>query len=175
MYNPTHKWALPRSDINSPDLYIPLMSFLTYVLLAGFSKGMTTSSFTPDVLIIAVWRCLFLQIIESVIIKVGVNVMSVSLPFLDVFAYTGYKYIGLCVNLITLLCVNLISLATSIKVIYYIYYIASLYTSAALGFFVLKSMAAVVPASTSTGPPRHIMLISFAALQFVVAYVLSLF
>jgi len=26
----------PREDINAPDLYIPLMSFITYILLVGF-------------------------------------------------------------------------------------------------------------------------------------------
>jgi hypothetical protein len=158
----SHKWAAPRYDLNSPDLYIPLMAFFTYVLLTGFSKGMTTASFSPDVLVIAVWRCLALQVMESVAIKFGLNLMSVSLPFLDIFAYTGYKYVGLCVNSLSLV-VNLRAL----------YYVCALYTAGALGFFVLKSMAAVVPANTSTGPPRHIMLIGFAAVEFLVAYTLS--
>jgi YIF1 len=29
----------PRDDINAPDLYIPLMAFITYVLIVGFSMG----------------------------------------------------------------------------------------------------------------------------------------
>ena len=140
------------------------MAFFTYVLLTGFSKGMTSSSFSPEVLVVAVWRCLALQMVESLVITFGLNLMSVSLPFLDIFAYTGYKYVGLCVNDLTLL--------LGVRLIYYA---SAVYTSGMLGFFVLKSMAAVVPASTTTGPPRHLMLIGFSALQFVVAFVLSLF
>lgn len=158
----SHKWAAPRFDVCSPDLYIPLMSFLTYVLLVGFSRGFSTAAFSPDVLILAVWRCLALQLLEALAIKVGLNVMSVSLPFLDIFAYTGYKYVGLCVNMLTLL--------LRLRIVYYA---SALYTAGMLGFFVLKSMAAVVPAATPTGPPRHLMLIAFAALQFCTAYILS--
>lgn len=29
----------PRYDINAPDLYIPSMGYVTYVLLAGFMLG----------------------------------------------------------------------------------------------------------------------------------------
>lgn len=29
----------PREDINAPDLYIPLMAFITYILVAGFVFG----------------------------------------------------------------------------------------------------------------------------------------
>ena len=160
----SHKFAAPRYDINCPDLYIPLMSFFTYVLLTGFSKGITSSSFSPDILILTVWRCLTLQIIESLLIKFGLNIMSVSLPFFDIFAYTGYKYLGLCVDILSL-----------VLYIRFVYYLLSFYTAFMLGYFVLKSMAAVVPASTATGPPRHLMLMAFAALQFLVAYTLSFF
>lgn len=32
-------YAAPREDINSPDLYIPVMAFVTYVLLCGLAAG----------------------------------------------------------------------------------------------------------------------------------------
>ena len=35
------KWALPRDDTCAPDLYIPLMSFVTYVLLYGLYTGIS--------------------------------------------------------------------------------------------------------------------------------------
>ena len=86
--------------------------------------------------------------------------MSVSLPFLDIFAYTGYKYVGLCINTISRMFGSTFSFITSV------------YVSAMLGYFVLKSLAAVVPAATSNGPPRHLMLLGFASLQFVVSFIL---
>lgn len=33
------QYATPSNDVNAPDLYIPLMSFVTYILVAGFVKG----------------------------------------------------------------------------------------------------------------------------------------
>lgn len=29
----------PRLDVNAPDLYIPLMAFVTYILMSGFVLG----------------------------------------------------------------------------------------------------------------------------------------
>ena len=143
----------------APDLYIPLMSFITYALLVGLRKGLG-SGFTPDILINSVWRCLILQLCETVVIKFGLSVMQVPLPLLDVFAYTGYKYVGLSLSTVARGLGGTISL------------LVGFYTCGALGYFILKSMAAVVPASHSTGPPRHLMLLGFAAIQFFVSFVL---
>lgn len=35
------QYAPPSRDINAPDLYIPMMGFLTYILIVGYSKGTT--------------------------------------------------------------------------------------------------------------------------------------
>lgn len=158
----SRKWALPKQDVNSPDLYIPLMAFMTYVLLYGLSQGLgTTSTFTPDLLIQGVWRCLILQLIECGLIKLGVSMMSVSVPFLDLFSYTGYKYVHLCLALISSI------FGGTIK------FLVALYLSAVMGFFLLKTMASVIPQSVETGPPRHLVLLSFATMQFLVVLVLS--
>lgn len=43
------------SDVNAPDLYVPLMSFITFVLVTGYAKGAAaalskgSSSFSPEV------------------------------------------------------------------------------------------------------------------------------
>ena len=143
----------------APDLYIPLMSFITYALLIGLRKGLG-SGFTPDILINSIWRCLILQLCETMVIKFGLTVMQVPLPMLDVFAYTGYKYVGLSLSTVARALGGTISL------------LVGFYSSASLGYFILKSMAAVVPASHSTGPPRHLMLLGFAAIQFFVSFIL---
>lgn len=155
----SHKWELPKHDINAPDLYLPLMSFITYALLIGLQKGLQ-AVFTPDLLIQSITRCLMLQIFETLLIKFGLSVMSVPLPFLDIFAYTGYKYVGLSLNTIAKSMGRFSSL------------ISALYICSTLAYFILKSMAAVVPATHSTGPPRHLMLLGFAATQFIVAFIL---
>ena len=154
-----HKWALPKQDINAPDLYIPLMSFITYVLLVGLRRGMG-SGFTPEVLIQSVWRCLILHFCEAVLIKFGLSLMQVPMPFLDIFSYTGYKYVGLCLSTLARGLGGTFGLLTTF------------YTCFALAFFILKAMAAVVPATISTGPPRHLMLLGFATIQFFVPLIL---
>lgn len=155
-----HKFALPKHDQNAPDLYIPLMSFITYVLLFGLRKGLD-SGFTPEVLIQAIWRCLILHTCECLLIKFGLSLMHFTLPFLDIFSYTGYKYVALCLTMVSRIFGTTISFLTSV------------YMSVMLGYFVLKSLAAVVPAQvTTTFPPRHLMLLFFATLQCFVAFVL---
>mmetsp|Transcript_2974 Transcript_2974/g.4141 ORF Transcript_2974/g.4141 Transcript_2974/m.4141 type:complete len:297 (+) Transcript_2974:77-967(+) len=156
------KWAPPSLDINGPDLYIPLMSFITYVLLYGLSRASSITTFTPEILIQAIWRGLMLQLLETGIIKFGVNMMSGTVPFLDIFSYTGYKYVGLCINIATRV------LGGSLN------FVVSLYTASMLGYFFMKTMAAAVPdTGMNNGPPRLLCLIAFAALQFVVVFILS--
>lgn len=134
---------------------------MTYVLLYGLGKGIVSSNFTPDVIIQAIWRCLILQLLEAALIQFGVNLMAVSIPFLDIFSYTGYKYLALCINMLSR------TLGGTIN------FLVSLYTASMLSFFVLKSLAAAVPTTTTTGPPRHLLLLGFAAMQFVLILLLS--
>jgi hypothetical protein len=95
------------------------------------------------------------------LVKFGVNLMSVPVPFLDILSYTGYKYVALCINTVSRVLGG------------YVSFVVALYTAAMLAFFMLKTMAAVVPPATTTGPPRHLMLLGFAAMQFVVVLILS--
>lgn len=126
---------------------------------------MNSKSFSPDVIIQAIWRCLILQLIETSIIKFGINMMSAHVLFLDIFSYTGYKYLTLCINYI-------------IKIIFYhstiINIIISSCTSIMSSYFVLKTMAAVIPVGSTTGPPRHLLLLGFAFMQFLVIITLSM-
>ena len=158
-------FALPRDDVNAPELYLPMMSFITYVLLCGYVKG-TANSFTPEVLIQTLWRCLLLQLVETCVIRICINFMSVStITFLDVLAYTGYKYVGLCFTV-------------PIGILgYWIANIYCIYQAVALFYFVLKTLAdATKPqrgvTNNSFGPPRWVMVSSFAASQFFLSLLL---
>jgi len=155
-----HKYALPRHDNNAPDLYIPLMAFLTYILLVGYVRG-TANRFTPETLIHAVWVCVGVQAVETAVIKLALNTLQATLPVLDVFAYTGYKYVGLCVS------TALLFLGRPFHIF------STLYTSLMLGYFVLKTLAAAVPPLTTAGPPRHVVLLVLAALQVLIVCLLS--
>jgi hypothetical protein len=99
-------YAPPRSDLNAPDLYIPVMSFVTYIILVGISTGLNAKTsekityhgftrFTPDVLGLTASTGFFIIVFEVLFIKVGCYFLNISspVPFLELFSYTGYKYV----------------------------------------------------------------------------------
>ena len=42
-----YSYASPRDDVNAPDMYIPVMSFITYVLVVGVAMGQASPSLHP--------------------------------------------------------------------------------------------------------------------------------
>lgn len=160
-------YALPHSDENAPDLYIPMMSFVTYVLLCAMLYG-GAGKFSPEVLPeVATW-CLGFQILEVLGIRFGYYMMQAPVAFLDLFSYTGYKYLGLCINMVAGIALDRFGIG---KEAYYVFF---LYTASAASFFMLKTMANNIPLVTSaTGPKREIMVTGFAASQFATMYFVS--
>lgn len=138
------------------------MSFTTYILLVGLAKGVGGAGFTPELLIQTVWRCVFLQLLETAAIVIFVSLKQINPPFLDIIAYTGYKYVGLSVSLIGRLFG------------FYIHLFISMYFSTMLGIFVIKSFRSVVPKSATMGPPNLYVLLACGGLQFFVILVLCL-
>ncbi|KAJ8372273.1 hypothetical protein AAFF_G00291280 [Aldrovandia affinis] len=86
----------PRHDVNAPDLYIPSMAFLTYILLTGMALGMQRR-FSPEVLGLCASTALVWVIIEVVALMLGLYVLSVhsDLSTFDLLAFSGYKYVGM--------------------------------------------------------------------------------
>ena len=138
------------------------MSFASYILLVGLAKGVGGAGFTPELLIQTIWRCLFLHALEALVIMFIVGFKGVSAPFLDVFSYTGYQYVGLCINAM----MRLFGFYGSI--------ISAVYVSAMLAVFNLQSLKSVIPAQSAVGPPRHLILLACMAIQFLVIFVLCL-
>ncbi|GMT11016.1 hypothetical protein PFISCL1PPCAC_28748, partial [Pristionchus fissidentatus] len=120
-----------RDDINAPDLYIPLMSFLTYVLVSGFVLG-TQSRFSPEILGILTSNALVLSLIENVIINIAKFVMNISasLSIWHSLAYSTYKFVGMTLCLLAFIFGGKT-----------VYYGVLAYTSAALVFFLLRTVA----------------------------------
>lgn len=147
----------------APDLYIPLMSFISYVLLYGLSTGLTTY-FSPEILINAVWRCMVVQSCEVGVIMISLHLINSTLPFLDVYAYTGYKYVGLCVGAIS----KMFGSFLSTLVIFY--------TSGMLAYFIFRTMVCLVPPTQTPSlipVERHYVLLGIALIQFMVALFLG--
>lgn len=89
----------PIYDINAPDLYIPLMSFGTYIVLAGLALGLV-GKFSPEALrwqfmkALTVWG-LQLGLLKGVLLTSG----SGETPLLDMVSYGGYAFTGVSVGL----------------------------------------------------------------------------
>ena len=55
----------PKYDTNAPDLYIPAMGYLTYVLLVGYVLGLR-NAFSPDALAATASSALVWLVLELV-------------------------------------------------------------------------------------------------------------
>ncbi|XP_065089917.1 protein YIF1B-A [Ochlerotatus camptorhynchus] len=124
----------PRYDINAPDLYIPTMAYITYVVLAGMVLGFQ-NRFSPEQLGIQASSALAYSIFELVVYSLALYIANIptTLKTLDLLALTGYKYAS-----IVLILLSSIFLRKSG------YYISWLYASASLAFFLLRTLKAKV-------------------------------
>ncbi|KAM7540414.1 hypothetical protein Aperf_G00000038866 [Anoplocephala perfoliata] len=120
----------PRSDINSPDLYIPAMAFITYVIVAGVSLGVE-GRFSPDLLGILCSQVFGWLLFEVCVLSLALYFLNLqsSLSRLDLLAYSAYKLVHMIV-------VVLMALVLSAPG----YYFAILWTGLAFAFFLIRSL-----------------------------------
>lgn len=161
-------YAPPQQDENAPDLYIPAMSLLTYVLLSALCYG-NAGQFDPEVLPDVTSKCVVTQIMEVIAIRIGFYLMDAPVAMLDLFSYTGYKYLGLSVNLL-----SGITMGHFLGYGHRSYYFTYLWTATAVSYFILKVMANCIPRKTSAaGPKRQFMVLGFAGSQFATCWFVS--
>merc|ERR1712146_234681 len=94
----------PVADANAPDLYIPAMAFVTFVLAIGLVKGVAMK-FTPEVMSSVATTCLTVWIAETLLMYGAVYFTLSStavrgVGFVDLLALGGYKFVGLVVALL---------------------------------------------------------------------------
>ncbi|XP_064408760.1 protein YIF1B isoform X2 [Latimeria chalumnae] len=92
----------PRFDVNAPDLYIPVMAFITYILVAGLALG-TQNRFSPEILGIQASSALVWLIIEVLAVLLSLYLVTVNtdLTTIDLIAFSGYKYVGMIVGVLS--------------------------------------------------------------------------
>ena len=107
----------PREDVNSPgrstslhnalystnntvsDMYIPVMAFVTYILLSTLIAGLN-GKFEPQLLGITFSNASVIILLELVVLWLGryfLNINSESQIY-DLIAYSGYKFVGVIVT-----------------------------------------------------------------------------
>jgi protein transport protein YIF1 len=90
----------PREDLNSPDMYIPVMAFVTYILLSTLIAGVR-GAFHPELLGITATTAVAVVIFEILGLKLGCYLLSITneSQLLDLVAYSGYKFVGIIITL----------------------------------------------------------------------------
>lgn len=119
--------AQPRDDINSPDLYIPIMGYITFIVIAGFILGLQ-DRFSPEQLGIQASSALAYNVFELIIYTITIYVTNIqtSLKTLDLVAYSGYKY----ASIVAILCGTITFSSTA-------YWILLIYCGLTLSFFLV--------------------------------------
>ncbi|KAJ8947296.1 hypothetical protein NQ318_014194 [Aromia moschata] len=120
----------PRFEINAPDLYIPTMAYITYVLVAGLVLGMQ-QRFNPEQIGILASSALAWCIVELAVYSCTLYITQVetSLRTLDLLAYAGYKYVGTILSIL----ISLVGGKTG-------YFACLIYANLALAFFLVRSL-----------------------------------
>jgi hypothetical protein len=118
----------PRYDLNAPDLYIPVMGYITYIVIAGFILGLQ-ERFSPEQLGIQASSALAYNIFELIIYTITLYVTNIqtSLRTLDLVAFSGYKY----ASIVAILCSSILFSTTG-------YWIALIYCGSTLAFFLVS-------------------------------------
>ncbi|RLV95362.1 Protein transport protein yif1 [Spathaspora sp. JA1] len=90
----------PNRDINAPDLYIPLMSFSTYILLWACFQGLK-GDFHPELFGYLASQTVAFSIIDILIFKTGLYLLGCPQSSIyDIISFSSYKYVSIIVLLV---------------------------------------------------------------------------
>ncbi|XP_054884620.1 protein YIF1B isoform X2 [Poeciliopsis prolifica] len=120
----------PRFDVNAPDLYIPTMGFITYVLVAGLALG-TQNRFSPELLGVQASSALVWLIMEVLAVLLSLYLVTVNtdLTTIDLLAFSGYKYVGMILGVVAGLLFGKLA-----------YYLSLLWCCAAIFVFMIRTL-----------------------------------
>ncbi|KAI8395471.1 hypothetical protein J6895_03192 [Nakaseomyces glabratus] len=92
----------PKDDINSPDMYIPIMGLVTYILIWNTQQGLK-GSFNPENLYYKLSSTVAFVLLDLVILKLGlyllVSTSSRTTNIVELICFVGYKFVPLILAL----------------------------------------------------------------------------
>ena len=89
--------ATPRNDVQAPDLYIPFMSLVTFLIVSGCVQGFSRGKFEMEKLFILQSFIIFFWLFETLVLKGCFYFMNIAnLAYMELLCYTGYKFVALC-------------------------------------------------------------------------------
>ncbi|EDK37516.2 hypothetical protein PGUG_01614 [Meyerozyma guilliermondii ATCC 6260] len=91
----------PSHDTNAPDLYIPLMAFITYILLWSCFQGLK-GDFHPQLFGYLASQTLACSFLDILFFRVGLYLLNCSTnsSLWDLISFSGYKYVAIIVLLV---------------------------------------------------------------------------
>eukprot|EP00041_Stephanoeca_diplocostata_P026923 m.733971 g.733971 ORF g.733971 m.733971 type:complete len:200 (+) comp23077_c0_seq1:397-996(+) len=91
----------PKDDVNAPDLYIPIMAFLTYVLAVGLELA-SSGRWAPENLGLILSSTTGWVVFEVLVCYGALWFMNVAgHPVLELLALCSYKFVGMVFGLLT--------------------------------------------------------------------------
>ncbi|XP_051148546.1 uncharacterized protein LOC127263517 isoform X2 [Andrographis paniculata] len=156
----------PMDDVNAPDLYIPVMAFATYVLLAGFLLGFH-HKFSPEMLSVQFNTGLLCWLLQVLLVEATLHVLGGGgdVPLLDIIAYSGYTFVGASVVLATRLFTSSL------------YHAVALFESFCMGVFLVKTMKRIliseVQSFEKNSTKRNYVLLFMASAQIPLLFLLG--
>lgn len=91
----------PRDDLNSPDMYIPVMALVTYILLSVLLAGFR-GDFHPELLGSITTTAIAVILFEILCLKMAMYILTINndSQLLDLVAYSGYKFVGIIITMV---------------------------------------------------------------------------
>ncbi|KAG0434772.1 Protein transport protein yif1 [Dictyocoela muelleri] len=86
-----NEWNEDIDSLIRPDLYIPIMSFIT-ILLYGLKMDLK-NEFSPEKLSLKTTKCIILELILTFIFKLITYFVNININYLDYLSFSGYKFV----------------------------------------------------------------------------------
>ncbi|KAI9337922.1 hypothetical protein BDR26DRAFT_803776 [Obelidium mucronatum] len=171
---PIEGFKPPREDLNAPDLYIPIMAFVTYVLMVGITLN-TRKKFEPEVLGMTSSTALLIIAFEVLAFKLCCYLLSVAtdVPFFDLIAYCGYKFVPVLICLILNLVVPIPAIVYTVLAYLIISY--SFFTLRSVKYLVLPESSSTTTLVASQRQQRIYLLFLFVGIQALTSFFLFYF
>eukprot|EP00241_Pyramimonas_parkeae_P007270 CAMPEP_0114255610 /NCGR_PEP_ID=MMETSP0058-20121206/17660_1 /TAXON_ID=36894 /ORGANISM="Pyramimonas parkeae, CCMP726" /LENGTH=309 /DNA_ID=CAMNT_0001370019 /DNA_START=88 /DNA_END=1014 /DNA_ORIENTATION=+ len=156
----------PRQDVQAPDLYLPMMGFFTYCIVASFAN-VISGKFAPEMLRSRVSTGLMAWLFATLCLWGGLKTIShsqatIKTPLLDLVAYSGYLFFYLAVEV-------LLGLVSP-----YAYYISWLWCTTAGAVFLVKTAKRTVYSEANghavDTTMTNYVLLCVAGIQFPLSY-----
>jgi len=158
----------PSEDVMAPDLYIPTMAFVTYIIAIGVAAAVQ-GKFDPEILSRTATFGMLLIGVETALLKGAVKYcQGREATWLDLLALASYKYVGVAISTI----VNLF-----LSYVYGAGLIASVLLGLSMAYFMRQSLRPILLRSDhETGGDRQMkkyIVLGLAFAQVVLLVVMS--